>query len=347
MRKIALFLAVTLMLTTIPVHAAPLKAPGYEYTDRDVMNYQILNPRTQVVINNLYTTDQLRKKLGRELQQAQLVEMVPTMVSDAQASYRSFVNTQEQARSYLYQNLSNSEVIRKGCEEFFKVALEGITQGAHNLNDPQKRYEFWKSRGIYDKFTPQQIELINKTSMRYMTILASIAGTGGGVLAAAGLAALSGVSFPILAAAGVASFIGLTAIKFKQMKDNSADLAVFGNEPLGLSKYTGGLLVGQAGQMGIARVLGSLGSSTASSAAAVAGGSVSGLWPMIGAGGGFLLGSGLVMAGSAGFLSILNAGPIPQEGKEETVRRVPSFHPRDNPEQPSPTEFSINYRLTQ
>lgn len=346
MRKVALFLAIALILATVPLYAAPLKAPGYEYTDRDVMDYQIINPRTQVVINHLYTTDQLRQKLGRELQEVQVAEVAPAMVSDAWASYQSTVNTQGQARSYLYQNISDTELLAKGCAEFFKVAMEGVKEGAHNLNDPQKRYEYWKSRGIYEKFTPRQIEYINKACMPLMSIGASIAGTVGGVVAGAGLAALTGVSFPILAAAGVAAFVGLTAIKFTQVK-KGADIALFGKEPLGLSKYAGSLILGQTAQAGLA---GALESTTASpAAAAVAGGSLSSLLPMVGAGGGFLVGSAGVIGGSVGLLSILNAGPIPQEGEtgqEKTGQSFIGSNWRDNP-MPSPKEFSINYRLSQ
>ncbi len=345
MRKLALFLVLAVLLSVVPVHAAPLRAPGYEYTDRDVMDYQIINPRTQAVINNLYTTDQLRQKLGRELQEVQVAEVAPAMVSDAWASYQSTVNTQGQARSYLYQNISDTELLAKGCAEFFNVAMEGISQGAHNLNDPQKRYEYWKSRGIYDKFTPRQIEYINKVCMPLMSIGASIAGTVSATFAAGCIAALTGVSFPILAAAGMAAFMGLTAVKFTQMK-KGADVAIFGKEPMGLSKYTGGLVLGQAAQVGLA---GHLASGAGGVEAGLAAGSLSSLLPMIGAGGGFLVGSAGVIGGSVGLLSILNAGPIPQDGEGEG-KPTNSFSSGDwtNPDPVlSPKEFRIDYRLTQ
>ena len=75
-----------------------------------------------------------------------------------------------------------------------------LGKGMANLNDPQKLYEFWKEKGIYDKYTPGERAFLNQVVMPAVAVAQwSLTLLGGGVTAlglAIGLA-------PVLAPFGV------------------------------------------------------------------------------------------------------------------------------------------------
>lgn len=122
-------------------------------------------------------------------------------------------------------------------------ALDNVmAEGMINLNDPQKRYEFWKQVGIYDKYTPNEIRYINKYVFPTVAI-----GKGFKTL---GCAAISGATLGFTASGGnpavaVAAAAGNViyktgAIAFKAARDKGLKFEASintetGARPVGLS----------------------------------------------------------------------------------------------------------------
>jgi hypothetical protein len=110
-----------------------------------------------------------------------------------------------------------------------------IGKGMANLNDPQKLYEFWKEKGIYDKYTPGERAFLNQVVMPAVAAaqwtLGGLAGGLTGVGAAFGLATLLGLSLGpvVLALSGAVlgiAVVGLVShFKGEAVREKGADIS--------------------------------------------------------------------------------------------------------------------------
>ncbi|MBC7239800.1 MAG: hypothetical protein H5T71_06845, partial [Chloroflexi bacterium] len=109
-----------------------------------------------------------------------------------------------------------------------------LNNGMVNLNDPAARYEFWKSKGIYDKYNAGERAFLNQVVMPAVAVaqwaLGGLAGSLTGVGVAFGLASLLGLALGpgVLIAGGIA--LGLTAValighfKGKAVREEEGDI---------------------------------------------------------------------------------------------------------------------------
>jgi hypothetical protein len=326
---LSVFLICTVILTALPAQASPKTPSGYQYTDRSFNSYQIHSPKTQVVVNHLYSTKEFRQKAAREFEAVKAVASTPERVSSTRVGNTSTYGAVNQSKKYLYQNVNNFELFRRGCMDIMKAASAEETQ--HNLRDPEKRYNYWKEQGIYDKYTPQQIEFLNRVCARAVIAGNAVVGLGSVVGTVATLGSMLALAAPVIAAvAGGAAVVAgaATLYKWSQVENKGADIAL---DPQ--SNY-GRLLLG-----------GELTSIGATVTAAKYGGAILGasVTSMVGAMVGTTILTGLALMSSSNIVQLLNATTIPQES-EITKINEKSSNPKG---ESSIKEFHIDYRLTQ
>jgi len=133
--------------------------------------------------------------------------------------------------------VGNRDLFIRGFRDIWHAVNESADffgKGMANLNDPQKLYEFWKEKGIYDKYTPGERAFLNQVVMPAVAAaqwtLGGLAGGLTGAGAAFGLAALLGLSLgPAALAVGGAvlgiAVVGLIAhFKGEAVREKGADV---------------------------------------------------------------------------------------------------------------------------
>jgi len=217
---------------------------------------------------------------------------------------------------------NESRLFLRGFGDVWKATSGLGDQG--NLQDPRAKYEYWKQQGIYDKYTPGQISFINKVVFPAVAAARGLAFAGSVGLAALGIAAIAGLSvLPVAAVIGAAA-IGLTGIKWLQVKKRNADIAGKGtpkNEFL-LSELA--LSGGLAGTY----VVNALSGPTALTPAAP-----------------ILAGAYGTLVNSYGAVKLLNAWGIPEVGGQQQA----FLPPPDSPWNQTVTDsqnYTIDYRIT-
>ncbi|MFZ5768613.1 MAG: hypothetical protein ACOY3F_07950 [Bacillota bacterium] len=119
--------------------------------------------------------------------------------------------------------VGNRDLFIRGFRDVFNAVNESanfINRGMANLNGPQQLYEFWKEKGIYDKYTPGERAFLNQVVMPAVAVtqwvLTGLGSMGTGFLGGAGIAALGGLVAlacgaalgPVLLAVGIGAALG-------------------------------------------------------------------------------------------------------------------------------------------
>jgi hypothetical protein len=137
----------------------------------------------------------------------------------------------------------NRDLFIRGFRDVWHAVNEStgiLGKGMANLSDPQKLYEFWKEKGIYDKYTPGERAFLNQVVMPAVAVAQwGLVGLGGAVTGASivsAVTALLGITLGPLGflAAGVvgtvaAVYIGHakgTAVRQEEGDVNALHLAI-------------------------------------------------------------------------------------------------------------------------
>lgn len=121
---------------------------------------------------------------------------------------------------------NDAKMLVQGVNDILEATGGGIFgEGMKNLNSAEDRYRFWKEKGIYEKYSPREIVLLNKIAFPVAVILQSLKAAGGLSLASYALAAAVGASFWPVLAVGAGAYIAFTAYKAWQVKKKGADIA--------------------------------------------------------------------------------------------------------------------------
>ncbi len=137
----------------------------------------------------------------------------------------------------------NWDLFKRGFMDVWHAVNESADfykKGMANANDPEKRYDFWKSKGIYDKYNAGERAFLNQVVMPAVAVaqwtVTGLGGVGSGVTAAAGLAlgvavltggaglALAGVIFGAGALAGALLAVAETHYKGNRVHEAGGDI---------------------------------------------------------------------------------------------------------------------------
>ncbi|MEW5935158.1 MAG: hypothetical protein AB1816_16395, partial [Bacillota bacterium] len=116
--------------------------------------------------------------------------------------------------------VGNRDLFMRGFRDVWRAVNESadlFEKGMGNLNDVQRLYEFWKEKGIYDKYNAGERAFLNQVVMPAVAAAQwALTGLGGAVTGAgalAGIALLLGATVgPALLAAGAGLLAGITVV---------------------------------------------------------------------------------------------------------------------------------------
>jgi len=166
--------------------------------------------RFVVPVYEYATWEQTQKMLGGTA--ARVFSQPPRGVIDSYNHAGGLINMLRMA-------VGNWDLFWRGCRDVWAAVNESadlVNKGMANLNDPAARYEFWKSKGIYDKYNAGERAFLNQVVMPVVAVgqwaLGGLAGSLTGVGVAFGLASVLGLALGpgALIAGGIA--LGLVAV---------------------------------------------------------------------------------------------------------------------------------------
>lgn len=132
-----------------------------------------------------------------------------------------------------------------------------------NLRDPEKRYQFWKDKGFYDRYTAQERAFINAAVMPALMLGRILSGVGGVGVAAWGASVLIGgsVLWPAFLV-GAGAYAAITLWKTLAITAGASQEDTLAADVAALPAALGGSIVygatKAAGEAGLARIAGSI-----------------------------------------------------------------------------------------
>lgn len=124
----------------------------------------------------------------------------------------------ETSDNLLTRAVNNTKLFVRGFQDVWKATTAIADTGMANLNDPQKRYEFWKEQGIYDKYNARERAFLNKMVFPAVAAAQGIFGLGGAVLIGVGAAAAFQLAAGPLVIGAAATWLALTTVKALRVK---------------------------------------------------------------------------------------------------------------------------------
>ena len=235
MKSLAVLLIITLLIAWYaPAYADVGAGPDriIEVTPTGFKYKQSIDPqgksRITVVKERIITLDEYRRIANLATTQAAtdyVTNKAPTANPEVAGVFNRFFN--------------DPKLFFRGFADVWKASSGGMFSEQGNLNDPAKRYGFWKKQGIYDKYTVGERAYLNKVVFPAVAVGRSLVAGAAIGIAAAGVATMAGVAFAPVALATLGVWAGLTGYKIWKTLGRNADVA-------GTPQWSDGLKAGQA-----------------------------------------------------------------------------------------------------
>ncbi|MCR4426258.1 MAG: hypothetical protein NUW23_08745 [Firmicutes bacterium] len=297
--------------------------------------------------------------IGPESVYVETVTKTTRIVGDCLAPSSLEQSTREsgQTVSLLNRAINTTQLFIRGFADVVDATWDATVSGEANLRDPAARYEFWKERGIYEKYTARERQFLNRVVQPAIGVVLAGAAAAGVRLAAAAIAAGTSFGFaPVAVTLGLGWLIVTGYKAYRVLKHKAEVVKQRPLRPYGRYQHAllGTCLVAAAGAGASAmsvlhgtHLSTAILSSTAKDVVAAIGlndatvpfaskalalrnviaseGSKAAL-KIAGAG---VTGAALMYAGSAGMVSLVNMWGIPEERtttETETNKRSATLH---------------------